>query len=61
MKKFFAGVLFGVLLGVLGTAAAAKLLGDDGYLSGWEITQDGETICSDPYVWTSIHEIECDE
>lgn len=40
--------------------SAAKIVGDSGYLLGFEITHDGETICSDPYVWVDSREIECD-
>lgn len=39
---------------------AAKVVGDTGYLMGWDITKEGETICSDPYVWVDQQEIECD-
>jgi hypothetical protein len=38
----------------------AKVVGDNGYLMGWDITKEGETICSDPYVWVDQHEVECD-
>jgi len=39
---------------------AAKVVGSDGYLMGWDVTKDGETICSDPFVWTGTQELECD-
>lgn len=60
MKKFIAGFLAGVVATLSITALAAKVVGDNGYLLGWSITKDGEEICSDPYVWTSTREIECD-
>lgn len=60
MKKFIAGVLLGLCLGVALTASAAKLVGDSGFLMGWDVTVDGDTVCSDPYVWPGINEIECD-
>ncbi len=56
MAWFLAGLLVGGSL----SAAAAKVLGDNGYLSGWDVISDDEVICSDPYVWTSTREIECD-
>lgn len=40
---------------------AARVVGENGYLMGWGIEdQDGNTLCSDPYVWTSTREIECE-
>jgi len=70
---FFSGVLIGLLLGislsgVTKTASAssqravpaATVVGGDGYLMGWDVTKDGDTVCSDPYVWTATKEIECD-
>jgi hypothetical protein len=43
-----------------GTAWAAGVFGQ-GYLNGWEVmSADGETVCSDPYIWPATHEIECD-
>ncbi len=61
MKQFLMGLALGLLVGISSTVFAAKLLGDDGFLTGWEVTVGDETICSDPYIWTSTHEIECDD
>ena len=33
---------------------------DTGYLMGWDIKKERETICSDPYVGVDQKEIECD-
>ncbi|GIK84792.1 MAG: hypothetical protein BroJett026_02730 [Betaproteobacteria bacterium] len=60
MKRFVSGFMLGVMVGVAASAAAARLVGDNGYLIGWEVTVNGEQVCSDPYVWTSTREIECD-
>lgn len=39
----------------------AKVVGDDGYLTGWDVVdQNSERLCSDPYVWVSTKEIECE-
>jgi len=60
MKRFFAGAIFGLCLGITITAAATQLVGDSGYLMGWDVSINGETVCSDPYVWTATRELECD-
>ena len=61
MRRFILGLVCGVALGVAGTAVAASVVGGSGYLLGWDVTSnDGETICGDPYVWTATREIECD-
>lgn len=60
MMKFIAGMLFGLGIGIAVTATAAQLVGDTGYLSGWDVSINGETVCSDPYIWTNTREIECD-
>jgi hypothetical protein len=60
MKKFVAGFIAGLTTALAISAFAAKMVGGNGYLTGWEITKDGEEICSDPYVWTATREIECD-
>ena len=39
---------------------AAQVVGTNGYLTGWSVTKDGDEVCSDPYIWTSTREIECD-
>jgi len=60
MRKFVTGLIVGLTLGTVVPAAAAQLVGNSGYLLGWDVTKDGETICYAPYVWTAIREIECD-
>lgn len=58
--RFIFGLTVGIALGSAGTALAAQLVGNPGFLIGWEVTKDGETICSDPHAWPGIQEIECD-
>lgn len=60
MRKFWLGVAVGLALGTSTTAVAAQLVGDTGYLMGWDVEVNGERVCSDPYVWTVTKEIECD-
>lgn len=60
MKKFILGFILGLLFGVVTAAYAAKIVGNNGYLIGWDVNYKGEIICSDPYIWTSTREIECD-
>lgn len=59
MSRFIMGVLVGLILGMSCGAYAAVIAGS-GYLLGWSVMKDGEEICSAPYVWESIREIECD-
>jgi len=60
MRNFMFGLAIGLLMGAAGTAVAAQIVGQDGFLMGWEITKGGEVICDSPWVWTSLHEIDCD-
>ena len=60
MKKYTIGFFFGLLIGIATSAMAARIVGGNGWLNGWDVTVDGETVCTDPYVWSSIREIECD-
>ena len=60
MGRFLSGAVIGLVLGVAGSAVAAKMVGDNGYLMGWEVKVDGEVVCSDPFVWPTIREIECE-
>ena len=62
MRHFILGFLAGILLGVVGLAVAADIVGSDGYLIGWTLRirkEERTTKCSDPYVWTKIRQIEC--
>lgn len=61
MKRFGAGLAAGLALASLAAATAATLEGDRGYLRGWDVTtSDGKTLCSDPYIWPTAHQIQCD-
>lgn len=60
MRLFALGFVLGAVAGSASIAVAAALVGGNGWLNGWDVKFDGETICSDPYVWTSTREIECD-
>lgn len=59
MARFITGMLLGLGIGIAVTATAAQLVGQTGYLNGWDILINGETVCSDPYIWTNTREIEC--
>jgi hypothetical protein len=59
MRRHLVGFIAGLLVGSTASVLAAKLVGSDGYLMGWEVTLDGDEVCSDPYIWTSTREIEC--
>ena len=60
MKKFGLGLALGLTIGASGTAIASQLVGDNGYLIGWDVQINGETVCSDPYAWTATKELDCD-
>lgn len=59
MSRFVLGMLVGLLVGIVFTAQAAIVGGDDGLLSGWRVLKGTNEICTDPVVWVSIREIEC--
>lgn len=60
MKKYFTGFIVGLILGSVTSVFAARLVGGNGYLIGWDVSIDGETVCSDPFIWASTKEIDCD-
>jgi hypothetical protein len=60
MRQFFIGLVLGLSIGAIATAHAATMVGDNGYLLGWDVQLNGETVCSDPFIWASTNEIECD-
>lgn len=59
-KSGLVGFTLGLMTAMALNAAAAQLVGRDGYLDGWTVTKDGDDICDDPYIWKSTKEIECD-
>jgi len=56
MKRFVVGVLVGLILGSAVATAHFSL----GYLNGWDVVKDGYVICSDPYIYPNVREIECE-
>lgn len=63
MKKIITSItifVMGIMVGAAGSVYAARMVGGNGYLIGWDVTVDGDVICSSPYIWSSIREIDCD-
>jgi len=48
------------MFGAVTAGMAAVIAGNDGTMTGWSVTKDGEEICSDPTISISSKEIECD-
>lgn len=59
VRWFASGYVVGLVTALAFTALAARMVGGDGYLSGWTVTIGGEDVCHDPFVWTGTREIEC--
>ena len=60
MRKFVYGCICGAAFATAISAFGAQLVGGGGYLTGWDVSKSGETICSDPFVYPGSREIECD-
>lgn len=59
MRKFVYGFVVGVMCAAATGVFAAKLVGENGYLHGWTVEVDGEEVCSDPYIYISSREVQC--
>jgi cation transporter-like permease len=59
MSRFIAGIVFGCLLGIMGSAFAAGVFGV-GKLDGWTVVDEGQEVCFGPSVDTANKVIRCD-
>jgi hypothetical protein len=58
MKNFVLGLMLGLSVALGAHAWAAQVLAQ-GYLTGWDVMHKGERVCTTPFVWEAIREIEC--
>ena len=58
MWRVISGAIFGCLLGIIGSAFAAGIVGS-GTLDGWTVIIDGEVACADPIADATKQEIQC--
>ena len=59
MRNYLIGLITGIAIAGSTIAYAANGFGT-GYMFGWTVILDGDTVCHEPYMWSATHEIECD-
>jgi len=61
MRSFIFGVILGASIALPVTVFAGGVwAGGAGFMMGYDVVIDGETVCHDPYIWPATREIECD-
>ena len=61
MIRFFSGLGLGLFLGISFSTYAATIVGNTPTLTGWTVTVNGRSVCTDPEVDFKAKEIECDD
>ena len=59
MRKYLIGFAVGIAVSAASAATAAQIVGNSSYMMGWEVTVNGETVCTSPWAWVQTKQIDC--